>query len=868
MQRTRYQKYFGALSVIILSAILAILAFWWLGYDYGQFSREVMPDSQFDAITASSTLYQASDNLLHRPLDLGYSPTFYGEPSPFAYTIAPYGIAVATLPVYLLSGQDLELTFNLYYLSTFVLTAWAAYILIRYLLSAPQHIAVLMALSVTFGQYRFVQIWHIETLSLQFYILAVYCLHRLIVSPNWRWAVGLAVAFWFTMMTSGYLGMMFIVTAGIIGIYVALKRLDLLSRRFFAAAILSVILSVIISFPFISFRLENKTFSTGYSLEENMLFSTEPREWFAGTSLLYVNLIPAKSSESMVFLGFTPLALALAGWYYRRYADTEPSEQRKFSTREVVVLYSLIVLSGYILSLGPVLQNDGERIAPLPYLILFQAPGISSLRVPARFIHMSLVGIAVLGAYALTFLQSRTDHVKYIIAWAAIALCLTIELIPFNQSGTRRILDAKTPTLLPQKTLYTQTRSQEKMLDAWLAKQPRDTVIFHYPSSGNDPITGQALRIYLADQRLHGLKMINGWGSYLPTWFTELGKFPQPPILYWLQDRNVRYIVVHNEFMSSQKQQDIKTQIQALAADQNIRLPLIVTLGSVDVYDLSAMQIDKLVYDFDSILGKGWSFTETDSSGMTFQWTAAPTATLTFPGFTQVPLLIEFRVINTIRPDILDSLTLQVNGTPIALQRQDTIWSGTLTSDLLKTSQKLQLTFHTKGTASPIDLGLNSDTRQLGICFDWLHLTPLSFSWEFDAASPGGGWYGPETDTNGTTFEWTSAPEVTFTLPVTTRSALRVEFGVLGSMQPDILNSLTLEVSGVPIALTKSIEPGDVVFSGVISTEVMPKEGPFYLVFRTNRTVSPQQLGISNDARQLGAQFDWLRLTPIDQTTN
>lgn len=867
MRQWSFQSHVGALSVIVLSAILAILAFQWVGYDYGQFSSEVMPASRYDPLAAGWTVYQAIDNLLHRPLDLGYSPALHGDPASFGYTIAPYGIAVAVLPVYLLSGQDLELTLNLYFLSTFVLTAWAAYILIRYLLVVPQSAAVLMALSVAFAQYRFAQIWHIESLSLQFYILAVYCLHRLIDSPGWRWAVGLAVMFWFTMLTSGYLGMAFIVTAGVIGLYVLIQRWELLTRRLFAALLLSAGLAVVLCLPFMAFRFENESFSAGYPLKEAMLYSAEPREWLSGTSFIYSRWVPAKNGEVALFVGFTPLILAFIGWHYRRRGDVASADQRKFSMREVVIIYAIVTLVGYLLSLGPVLQMNGERIVGLPYLMLFQVPGVPSLRAPARFIFMAVTGLAVLGAYALAVLNAYAPRQKYIVVLGIVILCLTIELVPDTLSGSRRILDPGTPTLLAPKTVYMQTRKQEKLINDWLATQPRDTVIFHYPSQGAAPVTAEALRIYLFDQRFHGLEMINGWSSYLPIWFNELARFPDPSILYLLLERDTRYVLVHNEFLSSEEQQTIKARIGELAVNQDIQLPLLTTVGSVDVYDLGAIQMEQVMYQFDTIMGRGWSPPEIETNGATVEWTSAPEATLTLPVFTDVPLQIDFSIISSIQRDILDSLTLHVDGLPVTLSRQGTLWWGAIPQEAVADDHRLHLTFRTNRTISPQELGINTDTRQLGVRFDWLRLTPLSdaITWEFDTVAPGTGWQYPETAGGGEiTFEWTSAPEATLHLPLVVRSALQIEFRVLDGIQPDVLDSLTLEVNGIPIPLKISRESGQIIYSGTIPEPAPTEDGQLVLTFRTNRTASPQELGISADARQLGVRFDWLRIKPVE----
>ena len=64
------------------------------------------------------------DNLIRDPTELGHSAFFYPDKNPFAATIAPYGVALQVLPLYVLT-DNVFLTNNVYVLLTYPLTAWA-----------------------------------------------------------------------------------------------------------------------------------------------------------------------------------------------------------------------------------------------------------------------------------------------------------------------------------------------------------------------------------------------------------------------------------------------------------------------------------------------------------------------------------------------------------------------------------------------------------------------------------------------------------------------------------------------------------------------------------------------------------------------
>ncbi|MBC8170304.1 MAG: hypothetical protein H7X77_01470, partial [Anaerolineae bacterium] len=173
------------LLVIGISAFLTYLSFSWLGVQFEQISTAYFGDYG-DTLLNSWALHQATENLLQRPADLGYSPMFYGYPQSFAYTIAPYGIAITVLPFHLLTGSNIILTYNVYLFATFVLTAVAGYLLIRHLTGVAFVPALLGALMITFSQFRFQHFVQIESLSFHLLLFALYGFHKLLQTLSIR----------------------------------------------------------------------------------------------------------------------------------------------------------------------------------------------------------------------------------------------------------------------------------------------------------------------------------------------------------------------------------------------------------------------------------------------------------------------------------------------------------------------------------------------------------------------------------------------------------------------------------------------------------------------------------------------------------
>ncbi|HLA42809.1 MAG TPA: hypothetical protein VJZ27_05210, partial [Aggregatilineales bacterium] len=351
--------YSGSITVVVVSAIMSVLVQLWLGFDISQFSHSLIGD-RGDTVLNSAFLYQALDNLLHRPLHPGYMPMFYNEPNAFWYSIAPYGIAAVTLPVYLLSGENIVLTHNLYVIFSTVATAWIGFLLTYYLLPVSRFFAVLAGLMIAFATWRTGEIPHIETLSFQFPLLALYCLHRLIDTPRRRWAVGLALAFWLTMNTSGYLMWVFLMSGIVVMLYLLLRRRRFITRHFIALMMFAIVLATVISAPFIIGKWQNDVLRRGFGRDNINDISANPEEFLDSTALIYWKRLPGFGDQKL-FIGFLPIIFSLAAlWHYRRSSKT-PESDHAFSTRDILILYAVIVVVGYVLMLGPDLTlSSGE----------------------------------------------------------------------------------------------------------------------------------------------------------------------------------------------------------------------------------------------------------------------------------------------------------------------------------------------------------------------------------------------------------------------------------------------------------------------------------------------------------------------------
>ena len=733
-------RHAGSIVVIAIASGLAILSLQWLGYDFSFFTTAYIGDLG-DTLGIGWQLQQAMNNLLQRPDNLGFSPALFPEPNSFSYMLAPYGIAVVALPVYLITGHNIILTYNLYLIATFALTAWATYLLVRYLLDAPWTISAVMGLMVAFAQFRFLHLVHIGILSIQFYILALYCLHRLINTPRLRWSVGLGLVIWLGLIAHGYLGIMSMITVAIILVYVVVWKRELVTKAFVGHFAIAFAIGLVLTWPFLAFRFDNPTFLAGRSYDEIVFFSATPAGWLSGNSLIYRDITPYRG-EGSIFLGFVPLALAIVAWRYRKHAvgHGPGADQRIITPSDLVLLYGIVIVVGYVFTLGPELKIGEAFIAPLPYMLLMQLPGVSGMRVTARFILLALVGTAILGGYALTILSKRATKLTYWVVVSLVIGMLLIELIPHN-----RKLGAKSSSAFELSSDETLLRPTVLEIDVpainWLAQKPAGTAVLHYP------VEGSASFRHWFYQQLHGQPMLNGFGnaSYFPEWYINVNwhEFPSPSIIQLLKERDIRFILVHHDLLSDAENAELESRWAEFQAAWG-EIPCVARFGDVNVFEAQSVPIlaknRPMTIEFNQpVPGEGWAEPEIWRGQLfqnaSFQWTANEIATINIPleEFARAAgdeISIQFRVISAMTPDILDSVTLSVNDERIALrsgldEEGATIFRGTMSQPILNIKPEgISVSIQVDRLVTPQSLGTNNDSRMLGVAIDWLRIVP------------------------------------------------------------------------------------------------------------------------------------------------
>jgi hypothetical protein len=416
----------------LLTIVLLVVAMGW--YFTPNFTGEV-PGIWWDPLLNMWTLSWDTTTLLHAPTHLWQAQLLYPNNLTLSYSENLLGEVIFFAPFFLITHNPV-LAYNVTFYTTFLLCGTNMYFVARYY-SGKRLAAFVAALIYAFAPYRLGQIDHIHVVAGEWMPLAFLYLDLSFQQGRWRhWSL-LALFYLLQILSSIYYGIFlsYALLAYILFRYTKplLLRLRQDKRQYLRYLVAravkpSVVLGVMFIIMGILMAPYLASLHSGLvrSLSQTEAFSafvrdftfTAPFNWLHGT--FSYNGVPLPyDSEHYLFLGWTTMGLAALGIVL--------AFRRHDLTMRALIWTALVV---FLFSFGPALQFSGPHGAPvtpapspsghqappqpyppnlpMPWLLAYYLlPGFKGLRVPARLTGVLLIILALLGAYAVAWLQDK-----------------------------------------------------------------------------------------------------------------------------------------------------------------------------------------------------------------------------------------------------------------------------------------------------------------------------------------------------------------------------------------------------------------------------------------------------------------------------
>jgi hypothetical protein len=508
-------------------------------------------------------LLSGADSLRH----LFDANIFYPYPMTLAFSEHLLGETAFAFPL-LLVAQSHLFGLNISVLVSFVLTAYATYLLVAEW-TRSRAAGLFAGFLMAFSPFRFGQIIHLEILVTQWMPLTLLSLHWLLIrrraadsasgSSTARSVIYLALFIIFfnsqalsSVYNTAYLAVACAVMVVVYGLAGRITwRWTLLADGGLFGGI-----AFLVNWPqwriyFHFSELMGAVRTPGdvrvYSAALADYLTTIPQNLLYGWTFGYWQL-EGHQYQPLMPVGVAGLALAVIG-----VASLARASASRGRERWTGALLLALVLIGFVLSLGTNEQAFGPALAPalarlLPYGWLYEhLPGLMGLRVPARsgvLVVLGLSGLAGMGiAAARRALGARHARLGLAVLPAAAGVVALVECWSVPLSGPE----------------FADSRSLAPVYGWLLNTTEPDSVVLELPQQGASESAYEYYSTY------HWRKLVNGSSGYAPPAHRELREFlktfPDWRTVDVIQQMGVDYIVLHQPDFAPDAWEQIQGQL-------------------------------------------------------------------------------------------------------------------------------------------------------------------------------------------------------------------------------------------------------------------------------------------------------------------
>jgi hypothetical protein len=472
------------------------------------------------------------------PASIFNAPIFHPEHRTLTYMDHMIGETLLASPVFAVHGS-LAAAYNFLLFLSFPLSAWATYRLAR-LFRVSRLGAFLAGLIFAFSAYRFANLDLLNQLQTQFIPLGLFFWIRYLQRHKLRDAAGTFATLVVQVFFGWYYAFYLFLALLLAFLYAWASRLTQVPRRQWAALLVTAALALVailpVTWPYVETRTEMPSFRR--TLGESALYSADVLDytkWSASSSVARFLRLPTGPQSywpglAAVVLGAFGIATILRrlkggrGW-------------RDLMQRAGWAGFPLLLtVTGFILSLGPILHVAGRRIwLPLPYAVLyFVIPGFSSMRAPARLAVMVTLGMALLAGIGYARVLDRVRGRG--------RLRQSLAAIPF-------VVALAGAADSPRSMLELPDHSTMPPIYRWIDALPGATAILELPVPANDSDENEAHSIRQLLTLYHGKPRLDGTSGFVSpsyrTFRSLIQTFPDDSALAAIRSLGGDVVVVH-----------------------------------------------------------------------------------------------------------------------------------------------------------------------------------------------------------------------------------------------------------------------------------------------------------------------------------
>jgi hypothetical protein len=529
--------------------------------------------------------------LLTDPAHLFDANIFFPLKDTLAYSEHLIGTALPMLPILLISGEPV-LAYNVAFLTSFTLSGFGLYLLALHY-AGNRLAAFLAGLAFAFAPYRLSLIGHLSLLTVQWLPLALLYLDSFMYTTSRRSLALFAFFFICQATTSWHLAVFtsFIVALFVLGNWLTRRAAfswPVLAGLGATAFIVALVMAPL-TLPYLKVLPElqmTRPWDTivAFAAAPTDYLAAYPANLFFGQLTAPFRTRPGFVEEHTLFAGL--LAPVLAAFSLTFFANKDfplgadlqsaPSQRGATGARSVVGILWVVLVLSVSLTFGPFLRLEGWGVAiPMPYYLLARlTPALSLMRVPPRWMVVSLFAMSLLLGFSLTsifaWVQRNRKPAQRVPRYKVIARSETTKqsqetvckrLLRFARND-RRVCHGLALLLglgllaegyaAPIPLAQVGSTAQLPAVYRWLAHDGDDYAILEMPFySAPQPEYPETRRLYAST--IHWKQLVNGYSGFTPDRQPELAQqladFPDQRAIAALQElgaQGVRYLIVHS----------------------------------------------------------------------------------------------------------------------------------------------------------------------------------------------------------------------------------------------------------------------------------------------------------------------------------